>query len=161
MRPVDAVTLFKQIASALDYAHAQGVVHQDLKTGNVMIHQGQAKVMDFGIARRVQETLSTLSKIEVAGTPAYMSPEQEQGIVTPAADMFAMGVCAYEALTGVLPYPTGGLMLKAQKMYRKPSEVVAGLTPAVDTAIARALEPRPEDRWPTASAFADALARAL
>lgn len=161
LAPADAAAYLKQIASALDYAHGQGVVHQDLKPGNVMIHGGLAKVMDFGIARRVQETLSTMSKIEVSGTPAYMSPEQEQGVVTPSADVFALGACAYETLTGALPFPTGGLMLKAQKMYRKPSEARAGLSAGVDTAIARALEPRPEDRWPSASSFVDALSRAL
>ncbi|MBI2385371.1 MAG: protein kinase [Elusimicrobia bacterium] len=161
MNPAEAAAFLRQIASALDYAHAQGVVHQDLKPGNVMIHGGLAKVMDFGIARRVLESLSTMSKIEVSGTPAYMSPEQEQGIVTPSADVFALGVCAYESLTGVLPYPTGGLMLKAQKMYRRPSETALSLKPGVDAAIARALEPRPEDRWPSAASFVEALARAL
>jgi len=159
--PAEAAFFLKQIASALDYAHGQGVVHQDLKPGNVMIHGGLAKVMDFGIARRVKDSLSTMSKLEVAGTPAYMSPEQEQGIVTPSADVFALGVCAYESLTGALPYPTGGLMLKAQKMYRKPSETSPGLKPGVDAAIARALEPRPEDRWPSASSFVEALSRSL
>lgn len=159
--PAEAAALFKQIAAALDYAHGQGVVHQDLKPANVMIHAGQAKVMDFGIARRVQETLSTMSKIEVAGTPAYMSPEQEQGVVTPSADVFALGACAYETLTGALPFPTGGMMLKAQKMYRKPSEAAPSLKPGVDAVIARALEPRPEDRCPSASSFVDALSRAL
>jgi len=161
MNPAEAASFLRQIASALDYAHSQGVVHQDLKPGNVMIHGGLAKVMDFGIARRVKESLSTMSKIEISGTPAYMSPEQEQGVVTPSADVFALGVCAYESLTGVLPYPTGGLMLKAQKMYRKPSETTASLKPGVDAAIARALEPRPEDRWPSASSFIEALSRSL
>jgi len=161
LSPADASSFLKQIASALDYAHAQGVVHQDLKPANVMIDGAAAKVMDFGIARRVQETLSTMSKIEVAGTPAYMAPEQEQGVVTPSADVFALGVCAYEVLTGTLPFPTGGVMLKAQKMYRKPSETVPGLRAEVDAAIARALEPRPEQRWPTASSFIDALSRAM
>lgn len=81
--------------------------------------------------------------------------------MTPSADVFALGVCAYESLTGVLPFPTGGLMLKAQKMYRKPSEAAPSLRAGVDSAIARALEPRPEDRWPSASSFVEALSRSL
>ncbi|MBI3288740.1 MAG: serine/threonine protein kinase, partial [Elusimicrobia bacterium] len=157
----EAAAVLRQIAAALDYAHSQGVVHQDLKPANVMVGDDHVKVMDFGIARRVQETLSTLSKVEIAGTPAYMSPEQEQGVVTPAADIFALGACAYEVLTGVLPFPSGGLMMKAQKMYRRPSESSPSLRPAVDLAIARALEPRPESRWPSATSFIDALARSL
>ncbi len=161
VKPVEAVVFLRQIASALDYAHGQGIVHQDLKPGNVMINGGMSKVMDFGIARRVQEVLSTLSKIEIAGTPAYMSPEQEQGVVTPSADVYALGVCAYEILAGARPFPTGGLMLKAQNMYRLPSAVSPGLNTGVDTVIARALAPRPEDRWPTAGSFVDALVRAL
>ena len=78
-----------------------------------------------------------------------------------AADVFALSACAYEALTGATPFPTGGMMLKAQKMYRKPSEAAPGLRPETDAAIARALEPRPEDRWPSAASFVDALARSL
>ena len=159
--PAEAVAYLRQIAAALDYAHSQGVVHQDLKPANVMVHTGLAKVMDFGIARRVLETLSTMSKIEISGTPAYMAPEQEQGVVTPAADFFALGVCSYEMLTGSLPFPTGGLMLKNQKMYRRASEETPSLRPAVDAAIGRALEPRAGDRWPSAASFIEALSRAL
>ncbi|MDX6769237.1 MAG: protein kinase [Elusimicrobiota bacterium] len=158
--PAEAVALLRQVAAALDYAHAQGVVHQDLKPANVMVHGGGVKVMDFGIARRVQETLSTMSRVEVAGTPAYMAPEQEQGAAGPAADLFALGVCAYETLTGRLPFPNGGLMAKAQGLYR-PATDGTPLPKAVDAELGRALSPRPEGRHASATAFVDALARAL
>lgn len=161
MSPADTAGVLRQVAAALDYAHARGVVHQDLKPANIMVYGGAAKVMDFGIARRVQETLSTMSRVEIAGTPAYMAPEQERGVVTPAADLYALGVCAYETLTGSLPFPSGGVMLKAQKLYRPASEVKPGITAATDTVLGRALEPDPSVRWPSASSFVEALARSL
>lgn len=161
LRPADALPLLRQVAAALDYAHASGVVHQDLKPANIMVHGNSVKVMDFGIARRVQETLSTMSRVEVAGTPAYMSPEQEQGgAVGPAADLFALGVCAYEMLTGRLPFPQGGLMAKAQGLYR-PATDATPLPKAVDGELGRALAPTPQGRHASATAFVDALARAL
>lgn len=162
LTPAEAVALLKQVGRALDYAHHAGVVHQDLKPANMMVSGDNVKVMDFGIARRVQETLSTLSRIEVSGTPAYMAPEQERGgAVGPAADVFALGACAYEMLTGKTSFPSGGLMMKTERMYRPASELAPVLPAAVDQAIARALEPDPAKRWPTASSFVDALGRAL
>jgi tRNA A-37 threonylcarbamoyl transferase component Bud32/tetratricopeptide (TPR) repeat protein len=161
LRPADALPLLRQVAAALDYAHSQGVVHQDLKPANIMVHGGAVKVMDFGIARRVQETLSTMSRVEVAGTPAYMSPEQEQGgAVGPAADLFALGVCAYEMLTGRLPFPQGGLAAKAQGLYL-PASQDTPLPKGVDGELARALAAAPQGRHASATAFVDALARAL
>jgi tetratricopeptide (TPR) repeat protein len=160
--PAEAVAYLRQIAKALDCAHSSGVVHQDLKPANVMVAGDVAKVMDFGIARRVQETMSTLSRIEVAGTPAYMAPEQERGgSVGPAADIFALGACSYELLTGRTPFPNGGMMMKAEKMYRPASEVNPSISAAADNAISRALEPDPAARWPSASSFVEALARSL
>ena len=159
--PAVAVSMLRQVAAALDYAHASGVVHQDLKPANVMVHGDSIKVMDFGIARRVQETLSTMSRVEVAGTPAYMAPEQEQGVgVGPSADLFALGVCAYEALTGRLPFPHGGIMAKIQGTYRPVTDGTP-LPRSLDEHIARALSPMPDKRHASASAFVDALARSL
>jgi tetratricopeptide (TPR) repeat protein len=160
--PAEAVAVLRQVAKALDCAHSSGVVHQDLKPANVMVAGDVTKVMDFGIARRVAETMSTLSRIEVAGTPAYMAPEQERGgSVGPAADVFALGACAYEVLTGRTPFPSGGMMMKAEKKYRPASEVNPRIGAAADNAIARALEPEPGARWPSASSFIEALARSL
>ena len=162
LRPAEAVSYLRQIGQALDYAHSSGVVHQDLKPANIMVAGERAKVMDFGIARRVQETMSTLSRVEVAGTPAYMAPEQELGgAVGPAADVFALGACTYELLTGRTPFPHGGMMMKAEKKYRPASEVAPSLPKAADAVIARALEPEPGARWPTAASFVEALACSL
>ncbi len=157
-----AMSLLGQVASALDYAHGQGVVHQDLKPANIMVDGDVAKVMDLGIARCIRETLSTLSKIEVSGTPAYMAPEQELGgaAVGPAADIFAFGACAYECLSGQTPFPAGFVMIKVEKRYQQLSQI-AGLPAAVDAVIARALDPEPAKRWPTAAVFVAALAQGL
>jgi tetratricopeptide (TPR) repeat protein len=161
LTPAETIGYLRQVAKALDHAHARGVVHQDLKPANVMVAGDEAKVMDFGIARRVAETLSTMSKIEIVGTPAYMAPEQELGqSVGPATDVYALGVCAYELLAGRRPFPDGGgLMMKTRGLYRPASE--AGAPAAVDAPISRALALEPGARWPSASAFVDALARAL
>lgn len=160
--PAEAVAVLRQVAQALDYAHSQGVVHQDLKPANVMVSGEHAMVMDFGIARRVAETLSALSKVEVVGTPAYMAPEQELGgRVGPAADIFALGACAYELICGRPPFASGSMMQKVQRVYRPASEAAPGLPRAADAVIARALEPEPGARWPSAAAFAEALARSL
>jgi tetratricopeptide (TPR) repeat protein len=162
LRPAEAVGYLRQIAQALDHAHSAGVVHQDLKPANVMVSGGTAKVMDFGIARRVAETMSTLSRIEVAGTPAYMAPEQERGgAVGPAADVFALGACAYELLAGRTPFPNGGMMMKAKKLFRPASDLAPSLPKAADAAIARALDPDPNARWPNAASFVEALATSL
>lgn len=160
LTPAETVDYLRQVAKALDYAHSRGVVHQDLKPANVMVSDGQAKVMDFGIARRVAETLSTMSKVEISGTPVYMAPEQEFGQnVGPAADIFALGVCAYELLTGRRPFPEGGLMMKTRGLFRPASE--SGTPAAADAVLSRALAPEPAARWPSASAFVEALARSL
>ncbi|MDE2491720.1 MAG: protein kinase, partial [Elusimicrobia bacterium] len=162
LSPAEAVAYLRQIAKALDHAHERGVVHQDLKPANVMVAGDSAKVMDFGIARQVQKTMSTLSRVEVSGTPAYMAPEQEVGgAVGPAADVFALGACAYELLVGRPPFPNGGAMMKAERLYVPLSQARGGMPVQADAALARALDPEPSSRWPSASSFVDALARSL
>lgn len=91
-----------------------------------------------------------------------MAPEQELGgaAVGPAADIFAFGACAYECLSGRTPFPAGMVMIKVEKRYQQLSEI-AGLPAAVDAVIARALDPEPAKRWPTAAAFVAALDQAV
>jgi tRNA A-37 threonylcarbamoyl transferase component Bud32 len=95
------------VTAALSYAHTKGVIHRDLKPSNIMITKdGMVKVMDFGIARQAQDAMAASTKTNtVAGTPHYMAPEQEQGIVRKESDIFALGACLYEMLTGERPYP--------------------------------------------------------
>lgn len=142
LAPGEALSFLKPVAAALDYAHSMGIVHQDLKPSNILVSREGVKVMDFGIARRLQETLSTMSRGEVVGTPAYMAPEQAVGRVLPAADVYALGVCAYQMVSGSLPPPGGG---------------INGFSGAWRGPIARALDSEPQKRFPTAGALVLAL----
>ncbi len=98
-----------QIAAALEEAHSHGIVHRDLKPANIMLTRHGVKVLDFGLARLLDETSVTEARM-VLGTPAYMAPEQvEGGEPTPAADLFSLGVVLYEMVTGALPVPGASL----------------------------------------------------
>src|SRR5215210_2647529 len=107
--PVDeAVRIARQVASALDYAHRQGVIHRDIKPGNILLHEGEAMLADFGIAIAVLEAGGTrLTEIGLSlGTPQYMSPEQATGErdLTGRSDLFSLGAVVYEMLTGEPPF---------------------------------------------------------
>ncbi|MBI5202835.1 MAG: protein kinase [Elusimicrobia bacterium] len=140
--PSEALEVARQVADALDYAHGAGVVHRDLKPSNIMIAPAGVKVMDFGIARRVLDTLSTASMAEVVGTPQYMAPEQARGLASSQTDVYALGVCLHELATGRMP---------------EPGQVPASLPPTWKAAIERATHPEPASRFATAGAFIAAL----
>ncbi len=159
-----SIGIMKGISAALDFAHTKGVIHRDLKPSNVMINdEGVVKVMDFGVARQAKETVSRMSMAmtnTVVGTPPYMAPEQEQGMVRKESDVFAMGVCLYEMVTGELPYRgvgAGMLMAKMNSTYAPASKIVSGLPPEFDDVMAKALEPDPDKRWKTGGEFSAAL----
>jgi serine/threonine protein kinase len=162
----EAVHLAHTLALALAVAHARGVIHRDLKPGNVMIDgRGQPVIMDFGLARRAD--LSGAHKTqegEVLGTPAYMPPEQVLGDVAamgPASDVYSLGVLLYELLTATTPFQGDLVALVAQIPLDEPpppSKYRAGLDPRLDAICLKALAKKPEDRWPSMTAFADALA---
>ncbi len=150
--------LMRGIASALDYAHGRKVIHRDLKPGNVMIDgEGRVRVMDFGIARLAKEAMTRHSTTgTIVGTPPYMAPEQEQGVTRQESDVFAMASCLYEAVTGRLPFNGEGaglLMNKLNKAFVPPSKIVPELPAGLDAVMARALEPNPELRYPSAGTF--------
>ncbi|MFI5346937.1 MAG: serine/threonine-protein kinase [Elusimicrobiota bacterium] len=157
-----ALEVLKGIAKAVDHAHVRHVIHRDLKPANVMITEdGWVKVMDFGIARQVADSLMTTTKT-IVGTPTYMAPEQAMGQVVKESDVYALGVTFYEMLTGGLPFKGPDEMRdKMDERYVAASSLVPDLPPAVDAVLAKALSSRPGDRYPSCLEFYRAAAEAL
>ncbi len=162
----DAVRIAREVASALDYAHRQGVIHRDIKPENILLHDGQALVADFGIALAVQSaggarmTQTGLS----LGTPQYMSPEQAMGekVIDARSDVYALGAVTYEMLAGDAPFTGGSVQaIVAKIMTEKPTPVhtLRDTVPEhVEDAVLTALAKLPADRFATAAEFAAALA---
>jgi serine/threonine-protein kinase len=156
------------IASGLDYAHAHGIVHRDVKPANVLLESDDTPVLaDFGLAKLLQgSSLRSMTGV-TTGTPAYMAPEQVMGskVIGPAADRYSLATIAYEMLTGVIPFDGEALMeLLYAQVHRDPpvpSSRNSGLSPQVDAVIMRGLAKDPETRWPTCAAFVAALEQAL
>jgi serine/threonine protein kinase len=141
----EVATLGAQVADALVVAHEQGVIHRDIKPQNLLLDaKGQVKVLDFGIAV-IQGTSGQLTEAGlVVGTPAYMAPEQLLGEpVTPASDLYALGVVLYEAISGALPFTAATPMaLVAQMVNRAPAplaDVAPGCDPRLERLVMRLL----------------------
>ncbi|MBI5595255.1 MAG: protein kinase [Elusimicrobia bacterium] len=173
--PLDTVkAVIAPVCDALAYAHSQGLVHRDLKPSNVMAGKdGSVKLMDFGIARAVGERHSvpegeaagTAPSVQhaartrtIAGTPAYRPPEAEKGLISPAFDIFSLGVCVYELACGELPFGPDGLR-EGDPAPKPVSKLVPGLPEALDDLLARALDPDPARRPKDALVFKNALLR--
>ena len=161
----EAVSLARQVLSALEHAHQRGVVHRDIKPANILIHEGEAMVADFGIALAVSEAAdSRLTQTGIAiGTPQYMSPEQATGErhIDGRSDEYSLAAVLYEMLSGVTPHtaPTTQALI-AKLLTERPTRVRAvrgSVPPHVDAAVAKALEMTPADRFGSAAEFAAAL----
>ena len=160
----DAVRYVDGILEALEYSHRAGVVHRDIKPGNVMVTEaGQIKVMDFGIARAVSDSSSTVAETTaILGTAAYFSPEQAKGEPVDArADLYSAGVVLYELLAGRTPFrgetPVAVAYQHVSEAPVAPSEVNETVPRALDAVALRALAKDPFQRYQDAAGFRDAL----
>jgi eukaryotic-like serine/threonine-protein kinase len=164
-----SVSLMLQVSAAVAAAHDAGIIHRDLKPANIFIVQraevpSLVKVLDFGIAKLAAESLEedepkALTQVgAMIGTPRYMSPEQCDGAeLTPAADVYSLGVILYEMLTGTVPFsgstPLAIAMKHTSELPRRPREFVISIPPALEDVVLHALEKRPQDRPANAAEF--------
>lgn len=164
--PQEAVRLLRHVASALDYAHRQGVVHRDLKLENILLDKrGDALLSDFGIARLVDGTRLTATG-SVMGTPLYISPEQARGEtkMDHRSDLYSMAVIAYLLAVGRFPFNgSTALVILNQHVTEPvplPSDVNNNLPRSLDPVLLKGLSKRPEERYLSADTLVEALARA-
>ena len=154
----EAVQILRDACQGLDYAHRAGVVHRDVKPGNLLITKEMhtTKIADFGIAKAAE--LTRITQVgSVLGTAAYLSPEQAHGEEAgPASDIYSLGVCAYQFLTGRLPHEYGSLTELALKQQQDSITPITSLRAEVprelDEAVRLCLEREPESRYGSALA---------
>ncbi len=162
----DALSVARQLASALDFAHTKGFVHRDIKPSNVLIAEdGRYVLTDFGIAAMQQGTKLTKTAVSM-GTPEYMSPEQAQGrTLDRRSDLYSLGVMLYEMFTGSVPFtadtPLGVAFKHVKEAPPAVSKLRSDLTPGAKTVIDRALAKKPEDRFQSAVEFIAAIDRVV
>ena len=160
----EAVGILSQACRGLDYAHRSGVIHRDVKPGNLLrSRDGVVKLADFGIAKALSEESSITQVGSVLGTAAYLSPEQASGHGSnPRSDIYALGVVCYQVLSGRLPYEAQSITELALKQQREAPPLLSDLNPEVSpelaAAVDRALELEPEARYETAEELRLALA---
>jgi serine/threonine protein kinase len=164
--PAEAIPILEQLASAIDYAHSQGVIHHDLKPNNILFTAaGQVVLTDFGIARIAAVPNYTVPGV-VLGTPTYMAPEQARGKRGDTrSDVYSLGVLLYEMVTGRVPLeastPWEMLMKHTSELPPPPTTLNPAVSPAVEQVILKTLSKNPDDRYQTAGEMAEALAKAL
>lgn len=163
----EAIKVLKPIASALDYAHEKGVIHRDVKPGNILFDEKDAPFLsDFGIVRLAESTASFTGS-SVIGTPAYMSPEQIEGgtDLDGRSDIYSLGIVVYELLTGEVPYkgdtPTQQLMKHVLEPVPRISDKLENIDPAIELVITRGLSKSPDERFSSAEEFISAMQQAM
>jgi eukaryotic-like serine/threonine-protein kinase len=158
----EGLSIIEQACEGLDYAHRHGVVHRDVKPGNLLrSREGGVKLADFGIAKATEQ--SSITQVgSVLGTAAYLAPEQARGEEAgPSADLYALGVVTYQLISGRLPYEAGSLTELALKQQQEEpatlDTIVAAVGPELADAVAMALALDPRDRYKTANEMRRAL----
>ncbi|MCW2696793.1 MAG: pknB, partial [Modestobacter sp.] len=168
LTPERAMSLTADICAALDFSHRNGIVHRDVKPGNVMITpQGTVKVMDFGIARAVSDSAATMtSTAAVIGTAQYLSPEQARGEgVDARSDVYSAGCLLYELATGTPPFtgdsPVAVAYQHVREDPRTPSSINPGIPPELDSILLKAMSKNPANRYQSAADMRADLLRAV
>lgn len=168
LAPRQALTWMADVAAAMDFSHRAAIVHRDMKPANVMIDRtGAVKVMDFGIARAMNDTSATMTQTSaVMGTAQYLSPEQARGMkVDPRSDIYSMGCVLFELLTGEPPFTGDSPVAVAHQHVHEdpplPSDVRSDITPELDSVILKAISKNPANRYQTAAEFRADLIRTL
>jgi tetratricopeptide (TPR) repeat protein/predicted Ser/Thr protein kinase len=159
----EAAQIVAQVARGLEAAHAEGVVHRDLKPQNIMIDaEGKASIMDFGIARSLETTTAMTRTGALLGTPTYMSPEQAQGHkVDLRSDLYTLGIIFYELLTGKPPFeaehPMATLLRRIKEKPVPPIQLEPGIPKAINEMVLKMLATAPDDRYQSATQVLAAL----
>ena len=160
----EVVRLLEPVAAALDYAHRRGILHRDVKPSNILIREDGTPVLgDFGLARMLDSKARLTLTGTVIGTPEYMSPEECAGLgSTPASDQYSLAVVAFELLTGRVPFeaetPAAVIIAQISSPLPHPRQLNPALSPAVESALLKALAREPGDRFATCLDFVKALA---
>jgi eukaryotic-like serine/threonine-protein kinase len=161
----ESIAILRQLCAGLQAAHDAGVIHRDFKSGNVMLVRRGSEVRgvitDFGLARETELDPAASRRSAIIGTPAYMAPEQIRGgNLTPAVDIYALGVVAFEMLTGEVPFAEGSvpsLVRRLEEPAPTPRQFVSDLDPRLESVILRCLERDPQDRFASSAEVARAL----
>ena len=158
LSPRQVMTWMADVAAAMDFSHRNGIVHRDMKPANVMIDiTGAVKVMDFGIARAMNDSTSTMTQTSaVMGTAQYLSPEQARGIkVDPRSDIYSMGCVLFELLTGQPPFTGDSPVAVAHQHVHEepplPSSIREDLPPELDSVVLKAMSKNPANRYQSAA----------